>query len=159
MADQPLQFLNPRIRRLLCAALREYQRQLVDRFPPPRANTHNYIPDITGGTPRSDKIAYVLGRAEKKLRFPLGEFQRWLEHRNLPVYATVKRMEDELGMKMLRCKLGLGTKWELPVQRCYEVSVATIASRMDAIAGAITGGDSSRPDDTPGSPPETVPED
>jgi hypothetical protein len=144
---------------VLAAFLQTYQDRAlhIDKFPSPRQNGRNYLPDISGGTPRADKLAYVFSREEKLLRIPQQELRRWLDFRGLPVYSTITRMEQELGMKTVRVRLGIGTKWELPPQRCYEVSTKHLDEHFDAMAAQVTPDDSLRPADSPDSQPETEP--
>lgn len=123
----------------------------VDRFPQPRQNTATYLPQILGGSPKADKIAYHVSQEERLLRVPVNEFMRWVDHRGLPPFTIMKRLKDDAGVKTLRCRLGIGTKWELPAQRCLQFS-------LDAIEAARSV-DSSRPDDSPGSHPEAGPAD
>lgn len=123
----------------------------VDRFPQPRQNTATYIPQILGGAPRADKIMYHVSQEERLLRVPANEFARWIDHRGLPPFTIMKRLKDDAGVKTLRCRLGIGTKWELPAQRCLQFSLDAIeAARRD---------DSSRPDDSPDSLPAAAPAD
>jgi hypothetical protein len=69
----------------------------------------------------------------------------------LPPFTIMKRLKDDAGVKTLRCRLGIGTKWELPAQRCLQFS-------LDAVEAAKSG-DSSRPADSPDSLPEAGPAD
>ena len=142
---------------IVAAFMQTYQDRalIVDTFPAPKANTRGYIPEIIGGAPRGDKIAYHMSRDQKLLRFPVMEFNRWIEYRQLPVYQITRRLLDSLNMREVRCKLGIGTKWELPPQRCYEVQL----DQMDAqILARATVGDSSRPADSPDSHVPSEPE-
>lgn len=144
---------------ILAAFMQTYQDRalIVDAFPQPRQNKKSYIPDLTGGTPKADKIAYHVSREQRLLRLPMSEFLRWMEYRNLPAYTIVKRLKNEAGVTELRCKLGFGTRWELPSQRCLQVSLDAVDINSAAI-DRLTAGDSSRPDDMSDSPSETPPE-
>lgn len=137
---------------VIAAFMQAYQDRglTVDRFPAARQNASSYLPEIVGGSPKADKIIYNVSRDEKLLRVPVSEFMRWAEHRGLPSYTIMKRLKDVQEVKQIRCRLGLGTKWELPPQRCLQIPLDLI--------GNATGGDSSRPDDTPGSSPDSAPE-
>lgn len=142
---------------ILAAFMAAYQDRalVVDRYPAPRANIKNYIPDLTGGMPRSDKIVYHVSREENLLRVPRNELERWLQHRELPVYNILKRFRDELGAIEMRTKLGIGTKWELPPQKVFEFDLSRFGlSAADVIAGAP-----SSHAEIPDSPLATAPED
>lgn len=130
---------------------------IVDKYPAPRANTATYVPDLTGGIPRSDKIAYHVARDEKRVRIPLAEFTRWLEHRELPVYQTVKRMRAELKCEERRARLGIGTKWELPPQKLLEFDLSQLPAAEDVVEQVLRSDGSSNPADSPGSLPEAAP--
>lgn len=136
---------------VLAAFMQSYQDRglTVDRFPAPRQNTTSYVPEIVGGAPRADKIVYHVSRDERLLRVPLNEFMRWAEHRGLPAFTILKRLTNEGEAKQVRCRLGIGTKWELPPQRCLQLSLDVV--------GRATAGDSSRPDDSPDSSPDSAP--
>lgn len=142
---------------ILAAFMGAYQDRalIVDKYPAPKANLKHYIPDLTGGIPRSDKIIYHVSRTENLLRVPRNELERWLQYRELPVYNIMKRFRDELGARELRTKLGMGTKWELPPQKCIEFDL----SRFGLSAADIKVGDPSNLVGIPDSPSATPPED
>lgn len=142
---------------VLAAFLQTYQDRAlhVDKFPRPKQKMETYIPDITGGAPKSDKLAYVFSREDKLLRIPQQEIRRWLDFRGMPVYSTLQRMKSELGMTEVRVRLGAGTKWELPPQRCYEVPTEKLDEYLNG--SEIISDDFLRPDDSPDSQPETEP--
>jgi hypothetical protein len=141
---------------ILAAFLAAYQDRalVVDRFPK-GSNLKNYIPDLTGGIPRADKIVYHVSRTEELLRIPRNELERWLEYRQLPVYSILKKMKDDLGAIEIKAKLGIGTKWELPPQKVFEFQLA----RFGLKAADIKVGGPSSLDGIPDSPSQTVPED
>jgi hypothetical protein len=111
---------------ILASFMAAYQDRalIVNRFPAPKANLKTYLPDLTGGIPRADKIVYHVSREENLLRMPRNEIERWLQFRELPVYNIMKRFRDELGAVEMRTKLGMGTKWELPPQRVLEFDLS-----------------------------------
>jgi len=141
---------------ILAAFLAAYQDRalVVDRFPK-GSNLKNYIPDLTGGIPRADKIVYHVSRSEELLRIPRNELERWLEYRQLPVYSILKKMKDELGATEMKAKLGIGTKWELPPQKVFEFDL----TRFGLKAADIKVGDPVNLDGSLGSPSATPPED
>jgi hypothetical protein len=141
---------------ILAAFLAAYQDRalVVDRFPK-GSNLKNYIPDLTGGIPRADKIVSHVSRSEELLRIPRNELERWLEYRQLPVYSILKKMKDDLGAIEIKAKLGIGTKWELPPQKVFEFQLA----RFGLKAADIKVGDPVSLDGSPGSPSATPPED
>lgn len=142
---------------ILAAFMSAYQDRalVVNLYPQLRQNMKTYLPDITGGIPRSDKIIYHVSRDENLLRVPRSEIERWLQYRELPVYNIMKRFRDELGARELRTKLGIGTKWELPPQKCIEFDL----SKFGLTAADIKAGDLSRPGDSPDSHGQSVPSD
>lgn len=139
---------------ILAAFLAAYQDRalVVDRFPR-GSNLKSYIPDLTGGIPRADKIVYHVSRTEELLRIPRGELERWLEYRELPIYNILKRMKDELGAHEMKAKLGIGTKWELPPQKVFEFQLNKVGLKADD----IKVGDPSSLDGIPDSPSATPP--
>lgn len=141
---------------ILAAFLAAYQDRalVVDRYPK-GSNLKSYLPDLTGGIPRSDKIVYHVSRAEELLRVPRGELERWLQYRELPVYNILKRFKDELGAVEMKTKLGIGTKWELPPQKVFEFQL----SKFGLKAADIKVGDPVNPVEIPDSPPSTPPAD
>lgn len=143
---------------IIAAFMQAYQDRAltVDRFPIGKQSGTNYIPDVSFGTPKSDKIAYHVSRDQRLVRFSSNEFTNWLLYRGLPPYTVIKRLKEEVKVRSLRCRLGIGTKWELPAQRCFEVSLDAIDSNSKALY-AITEGGSLHPDDTSDSPSETPP--
>lgn len=139
---------------IIAAFLAAYQDRalVVDRFPK-GSNLKAYIPDLTGGIPRADKIVYHVSRSEELLRIPRGELERWLEYRELPIYNILKRFKDELGAREMKAKLGIGTKWELPPQKVFEFELAKFGLK----AADIKVGDPSSPGGIPDSPTSTPP--
>jgi hypothetical protein len=141
---------------ILAAFLAAYQdRALVVDHYPKGTNLKSYIPDLTGGIPRADKIVYHVSRQQELLRVPRGELERWLEYRELPVYNILKRFKDELGAREMKAKLGIGTKWELPPQKVFEFEL----QRFGLKAADLKVGDPSSLDGIPDSPSATPPED
>lgn len=141
---------------ILAAFLGAYQDRalVVDRYPR-GSNLKAYIPDLTGGIPRADKIVYHVSRSEELLRVPRGELERWLEYRQLPVYSILKKFKDDLGAREMKAKLGIGTKWELPPQKVFEFEL----KRFGLKAADIKVGDPSSLDGIPDSPSQTAPVD
>jgi hypothetical protein len=141
---------------ILAAFMAAYQDRalVVDSFPK-GSNLKTYLPDITGGIPRADKIVYHVSRSEELLRVPRIELERWLEFRGMPVYNILKRMKDELGAHEMKAKLGIGTKWELPPQKVFEFDL----TRFGLTAANIKVGVPSSHDGIPDSPISTPPED
>lgn len=111
---------------ILAAFTAAYQDRalIVDKFPAAKANLKSYLPSLSEGLPRADKIVYHVSRTENLMRVPRNEIERWLQFRELPVYSIMKRFRDELGASELRTKLGIGTKWELPPQRVLEFDLS-----------------------------------
>lgn len=142
---------------ILAAFMAAYQDRVVvvDRFPGKHTNLKAYLPDLTGGIPRSDKIVYHVSRQEELMRVPRNEIERWLQFRELPVYNLMKKFRDELGAKEMRTQLGIGTKWALPVQRLMEFDL----TKFGLSAANLTVADPSSPGGTPDSVPSTRPED
>lgn len=140
---------------IIAAFMQAYQDRCltVDRFPIGKQSGANYIPDVSFGTPKADKIAYHVSRDQRLVRFPVTEFTNWLIHRNLPPHTIISRLKDETGARPIRCKLGVGTKWELPAQRCFEISLDSVDSNSKALY-ALTEGGSLRPEDMSDSPSE-----
>lgn len=141
---------------ILAAFLGAYQDRalVVDRYPK-GSNLKNYLPDLTGGIPRADKIVYHVSRTENLLRVPRNELERWLEYRQFPVYNILKKMKDELGAIEIKTKLGIGTKWELPPQKVFEFQLG----RFGLSADDIKVGDPLSLGGIPDSPSATPPED
>lgn len=142
---------------ILAAFMSAYQDRalIVDRFPAPKANLKAYMPDLTGGIPRADKIIYHVSRNEDLLRVPRNELERWLQYRELPVYNIMKKFRDELGARELRTKLGIGTRWELPPQKCIEFDL----KRFGLSAADVKAGGPSSPGEIPGLLPPSAPGD
>lgn len=128
---------------------------VVDRFPLLKQNTKGYLPDLTGGIPKSDKIIYHMSRNENLMRVARSEIERWLQYRELPVYNIMKRFRDEFGVRELRTKLGIGTKWELPPQKCMEFDL----TRFNLSDADIKSVALSRPADSPDSHGPSAPAD
>lgn len=146
-----MQLSNPA--EILASFMAAYQDRalVVKRFPGMKQNLKTYVADMSEGMPKADKIAYHVAREENLLRISRAELQRWLEYRQLPVYNVLKRFKDELGARDLRCKLGAGTRWELPPQQVLELDM----SRFGVTAGSGGGpGGGAAPDllDTPVEP-------
>jgi hypothetical protein len=144
---------------IIAQFMAQYQDRIlvVDKFPAPRANVAAYLPDVSGGIPRGDKLTVHVSKEDGLIRFPLIEFQRWLDLRQLPIYSIVKRLENDLQMKSVRVKLGIGTKWELPQQRCYQISTLAMDKAALARVEVIISDDSLSPDDSLDSSPEPAP--
>jgi hypothetical protein len=87
---------------------------LVDVFPLPRANTRGYHPEILI-TPRSEKIICHQSRDDDLVRFSRSDFVRWLEARGLPSGRIVQTLKTKMGATEKRAKLGIGTKYEIPI--------------------------------------------
>jgi hypothetical protein len=87
---------------------------LVDVFPLPRANTRGYHPEILI-TPRSEKIICHQSRDEGLVRFSRSDFVRWLEARGLPSARILQVLKTKMGATEKRAKLGIGTKYEIPI--------------------------------------------
>lgn len=141
---------------IMAAFLAAYQDRalVVDKFPT-GANLKTYLPDLTGGIPRADKIVYHVSREQQILRVPRHEMERWLEFKQLPIYNILKRMKDELGVRETRVKLGIGTKWEVPPQRVLEFDLRAFGLKAED----IKVGDPSSSDGTPDSHPSEEPAD
>lgn len=107
---------------ILASYMAAYQDRtlIVDAFPPPRSNYRTYLPEFRCGMPKADKIALHISQDEGLLRIPRIELERWLQHRELPVYSTLKHFRDNLGAREIRAALGAGTKWQLPPQKIFE---------------------------------------
>ncbi len=107
---------------ILASYMAAYQDRtlIVDKFPPPRSNHKTYLPEFRCGTPKADKISLHVSQDEGLLRIPRVELERWLQHRELPVYSTLKHFKDNLGAREIRTALGAGTKWQLPPQKIME---------------------------------------
>lgn len=95
----------------------------VSVFPTARQNTKNYLPEIIGGPPKSNKIIIHMSRDEKKVRFARSDFIRWLQSRGMPE-SLLKTMLEQLGGKETKALLGVGTAYEIPArQRLCEFPV------------------------------------
>lgn len=137
---------------ILAAFMGAYQDKalIVNRFPAPKANTKTYLPDLTGGIPRSDKIVYHVSRDENLLRVARNDIERWLQFRELSVYNLTKKFRDELGAKEIKTKLGIGTKWELPPQRVFEFDLSRFGLKaVDLKVGDPVGAVPDAPADAP----------
>lgn len=137
---------------ILAAFMAAYQDRalVVSRFPAAKANMKNYLPDLTGGIPRADKIVYHASREENLLRVPRNEIERWLQFRELPVYNIMKQFRDDLGAVEMRAKLGIGTKWELPPQRLLEFDLRKFGIKAaDLKVGDPVGPVPDSPETTP----------
>ena len=132
---------------LLASFMQQYQDRAltVDKFPALRGNTAGYMPDMTGGTPRADRIAYHVSRTEKLMRVPASEFSRWLDLKQLPVYQIMKRMRAEIGYVERKARLGIGTKWELPPQKLLEFDLSKVSAAEDVVSEVLKQDDSSSP--------------
>lgn len=106
---------------------------IVDRFPAPRATAKGYLPDITGGIPRSDRVFCHISREDKLLRLSQADFVRWMTNRNLPAYTILKRLKDEDSAIEIKCSLGIGTKWQLPRQRCLQIPLDRLGPHEELI--------------------------
>lgn len=134
---------------LLAAFMAAYQDRsvLVGKFPAGKQNAKSYLPDVLG-VPRGDKVVYHVSQSEQRIRFPVSEMIRWLESRQLPSGTVLRRFKQELNAEELRFRIGLGTKWELPPQRCMEVILDGPAASF-AMSEQLPGLPADRPDDTP----------
>lgn len=129
---------------ILAAFMQTHQDKalFVSKFSSLKQNLSGYSAVITKGAPRADKVAYQVSEEEKRVRIPLTDFSHWLETRNLPTFAIIKEMTMALSGEIKRVKLALGTKWELPQQRCLEFALdATVLksvgpSRLDESPGS-----------------------
>lgn len=142
---------------ILASFMAAYQDRalVVDRFPATKENLKKYLPDLAGGMPKADKISYHVSRNENLLRVARGEIERWLQFREMPVYNIMQRFRQELGVRELRVKLGAGTKWELPPQKCLEFDL----SRFNLTVEDIKSAGLSRPGGTPDSHAPSAPAD
>lgn len=133
---------------LLAAFMAAYQDRavVVDKFPSGRANSKTYLPDVIG-VPKGDKVVYHMANSEQKIRFPVAEITRWLEARNLPSSTILRKFKSELHAKELRVRIGMGTKWELPPQRCMEIVLAGTSAAAVMAADVM-------PEDRPADRPE-----
>lgn len=136
---------------ILAAFLQSYQDKalIVDAYPAPKTRASAYLPQIIGSGPRSGKLVYTLSVKERKARFSVQEFFRWCDFKGLPAYSLSQKLKEELGAKVVRVRLGLGTSFELPQQRCYEIEVR---QDVDALVDDIVSeADGLIPDETPDS--------
>lgn len=133
---------------LLAAFMAAYQDRslVVETFPKGKQKAVTYLPAVIG-VPRGDKVVYHVAANEQKIRLPIAELTRWLETRQLPSSTILRRFKSELQAVELRFRIGVGTKWELPPQRCIEV-VLSGTSAATAMADTVL------PDDRPADRPE-----
>lgn len=123
---------------------------IVDRFPGLRSNFKNYLPEYRCGMPKADKIAYHISQDEARLRIPRSELERWLQHREMPVYNTIKHFKDVLGATEKTLALGAGTKWQLPPTKILEFDMAQLGLTAFTLgAGDTTPELEDRPGDAP----------
>lgn len=103
---------------ILGTYIQQHQDKLlhVDKFPAPRQNTMNYMPEIIGGPPKSAKIIVHMARDEKKVRFARSDFVRWLQSRGMPE-SLLTTMMEALGGKETKALLGVGTSYEIPTRQ------------------------------------------
>jgi Domain of unknown function (DUF927) len=126
---------------------------VVDRFPH-AANLKSYIPDLTGGIPRTDMAAYQVSRTEGLLRIPRRGFEEWLTSRELSIYETLKRLRGKpTNANEIRVMIGVGTKWERPPQKVLQFKLTDLGMtvndlKVDALSSSA---------DIPGSPSATPP--
>lgn len=141
---------------LLAGFMAAYQDRalVVDKYPTHKQNMKTYLPDISAGIPRADKIVYHVSRVENLLRVARSEMERWLQFRELPVYNVMKRFKDELGAREMRVRLGGGTKWELPPQKCLEFDLSRFNLTVEDIKSAGPSSSAGSPDSQPLSVPE-----
>lgn len=135
---------------ILASFLQSYQDRalIVDEFPAPKTRSAAYLPQIIL-SPKGGKLTYSLATKQRKVRFSVQEFFRWCDHKELPAYSLSQRFKDELDAKVVRVRLGLGTSYELPQQRCYEI---TVRQDVDALVDDIvTAGGDLIPAETSGS--------
>jgi uncharacterized protein DUF927 len=118
---------------LLASFMAAYQDRslIVADFPKGKQNASTYLPEVLG-VPRGDKVVYHVSNNQKLIRFPVAEITRWLEMRQLPSSTIMRKFKTDLGARELRFRVGVGTKWELPPQRCMEVVLSgnTAAAAM-----------------------------
>lgn len=132
---------------------------VVDRFPQTFENTKSYLYSLPYGAPRSDKIVYHISQSENLLRVPRSEMERWFQFRELSVYNTMKRFRDELGAKERKTKIGIGTKWELPPQRCIEFDLKRFGLTAADFRGVSPSSLGGTPDSTAPSEPAGLKDD
>lgn len=135
---------------LLAAFMAAYQDRsvIVEKFPKGKQNGTSYLPEVIG-VPRGDKVVYCISNSEQKIRLPMAELTRWLEARSLPSSTMIRRFRSDLGARELRYRIGMGTKWELPPQRCMEVVLSGNSATAAMVADVL-------PEDRPTDRPEDV---
>lgn len=100
------------------------------------------IPTIIS-PPRSDRVVCHIAQKEGIVRFARGDFTRWLDLQGRSVHGAIRTLRVDLSAKERRTRIGIGTKWELPPQRCIEVALQGSAMVVDDIldsAPAEVGG-------------------
>lgn len=112
---------------------------IVDNFPIGRQSARSYMPKIEH-PPRADRVVVHVARADKLVRFPQNEFVRFLEYRGIAVHGVLKMLRAELQAQERRVKIGIGTSWELPPQRCIEVPLFGSAMKVDEVLEDDDGG-------------------
>lgn len=148
---------------ILAAFMSHFQASavIVDRYPKRGENSRTYVPDLTGGIPRTDTMKYQVSRSENLLRVSQGEFNDFLSRRALPVSDTLSKFQRNYKMRKFHGVLGIGTKWNTIPQHLLEfdlskfgLSAATVAvpSSLAGMSGSheLTGHAGSTP---PPSPP------
>lgn len=106
---------------------------IVDKLPPLRSNARNYVPDITGGIPRADKVMFQIVREGNLMRVPKQEFERWMQYREMPIYSVIKTLREQFGLRQLQAVIGIGTRWALPKQVIFEFELDRFGLAADKI--------------------------
>lgn len=105
---------------------------LVDSFPIGTQNSATYLPEIIV-SPKADRLIAHAARDTGAVRFSRVDFLRWLNIRQVSFGAFRAQVPTMIERK---CRLGIGTKWELPPQRVLEFNMqAATANIVDEIIG------------------------
>lgn len=112
---------------LIAAYMQKHQAQalIVERLVK-GPGVRSYSPVVIS-MPKSDQVIYQLAKKDGIVRVSKSDFVMWLKRSREISYPTVrKRFEAELGMVELKTSIGVGTKWELPRQRCLDIKIDII---------------------------------
>lgn len=121
---------------ILAAYIQQHQDRvlIVDKYPAPRANTVSYLPEVLA-SPKSDKLLVHASRDDGKVRVSRSDFVRWLASRDVNFTTVRESLMKVLSMREVKACLGLGTKYELPRQRCLEFVTKAAGTNVDDIIG------------------------
>lgn len=123
----------------LLASFMQYNQDktlMVEEFP----SGTEHIPTIVS-PPRSDRVVCHISQKEGVVRFARGDFSRWLDIQGRSVHGAIKSLRLDLDARERRVRIGAGTKWELPPQRCIEVALQGSAMQTDEVLATAVRSD------------------